>query len=181
MNIIKLLVPKKDHKIVLRHQLSWYFGPLLLIIWFIFPEYRYIFATSMFCIVFIGIIETIFYTPVTVISKIYSIILHLILLLPIFYNKFFKNINKNPLKSCLQKYNLERKPKKVKFSNDNKNFYKNDIRYLVKLNIWNFIILILGILLLYYLPYWPYFMSKEFMIILFIIITFFLWIYAEYL
>ena len=117
MDIIKTFVPKKDHNIILRHQLSWYFIPLLLIIWFLFPESHSIFSTGMICIVVIGIIESIFFTPVTIISKIYSTVGHLILLLPIFYNKLFKNINKKPKKSCLQKNNHERKGKNVKFSN----------------------------------------------------------------
>ncbi len=181
MDIIKTFVPKKDHNIILRHQLSWYFFPLLLIIWFLFPESHPIFSTGMICIVVIGIIETIFFTPVTIISKIYSTIGHLILLLPIFYNKLFKNINKKPKKSCLQKNNPERKGKNVKFSNNNQNFYRNDIRYLIRLNTWNFILLIIGIIIINYLPYWPYFMSRKSMTIILILITSFLWIYAQYL
>lgn len=180
MDIIKIFVPKKDHNIILKHQLSWYFIPLLLIIWFLFPESHFIFSTSMICIVIIGIIETIFFTPLTIITKFYSVISHLLLLVPIFYNKIFKNLNKNPKKSCLLKNNSERKGKNVKFSNNNKNFYRNDIRYLVRFNVWNLLLLVVGILIIIFLPYWPYFMSRKLMMIILIIVTIILWIYAEY-
>ena len=177
MDIIKIFVPKKDHSIILKHQLSWYFIPLLLIIWFLFPESHFIFSISMICIVVIGIIETIFFTPLTIISKIYSVLSHLLLLVPIFYNKIFKNINKSPKKSCLQKQTSERKHKNVKFSHNNKNYYRNDIRYLLTFNIGNFLTFILGIFIILYLPYWPYFMSRGLMLALLVIIYLLCWLY----
>lgn len=180
MNIIDFFIPKKDQHIVLRHQLSWYFIPLLLIIWFLIPQLHNIFSISMICICIIGIIETIFFTPVTILSKLYATVGHLLLLLPIFYNKILKNINKIPKKSCFQKYQNERKAKNVTFSNSVKNYYNNNIRYLLQINIWNFLLLIIGILIIYYLPYWPYFMSRKLMIILLIILTCLLWLYAIY-
>ena len=180
MNIIDFFVPKKDHVIVLRHQLSWYLIPLLLLIWFLMPKLHNIFSITMICICIIGIIETIFFTPVTIISKIYATLGHLILLIPIFYSKILKNSNKFPKKSCFHKYQNERKIKNVTFSNNVKNYYNNNIRYLLQINIWSFLLLIIGILIIYYLPYWPYFMSKKIMISLLISITIFIWIYTEY-
>jgi len=187
MDYIKNLVPKRDHSIVFRHQLSWYLVPLLIFIWFIIPQSHPVFANSMISILVIGIIETIFFTPVSIISKTISVILHLLILIPLFYNKIFTNINKNPEKSCLQQNNSERKgekyikdKKKVKFSNKNLEYYKNDFRYLVMFNTWNFIILIAGILIINFLPYWPYFMTRRLMSIILILTTIFLWIYAYY-
>lgn len=181
MEYIKNLVPKRDHNIVFRHQLSWYLVPILMFIWFTIPQSQTVFANSMISILVIGIIETIYFTPVSIISKTISVVLHLLILIPLFYNKIFTNINKNPKKSCLQKNNSERKPKNVKFSNNNQNFYKNDFRYLVMFNTWNLIMLIAGILIINLLPYWPYFMSRQLMTLMLIVITAFLWLYAEYL
>lgn len=184
IDIIKFIVPKKDHDIVLKGQLSWFLVPLLLIIWFLFPESHYIFSTFMFCVVIIGIIESIFFAPITILTKIYSIICHLLLFIPIFYRNIFFNINKNskkyPKKSCLQKNNGERKAKNVTFSNNNKNYYKDEFRHLVRFNIENFILLIIGILIINYLPYWPYFMSRGLMTIILILITISLWLYSAY-
>ena len=181
MDYIKNLVPKRDHSIVFSHQLSWYLVPLLIFIWFTIPQSHPVFANSMISILVIGIIETVYFTPVSIISKIISVILHLLILIPLFYNKIITNINKNPEKSCLQKNNSERKSKNVKFSNNNKYFNRNDFRYLVMINTWNFIILIAGILIINFLPYWPYFMSRQLMTLMLIIITAFFWLYAEYL
>ena len=180
MEYIKNLVPKRDHNIVFSHQLSWYLVPILIFIWFTIPQSQTVFANSMISIVVIGIIETVYFTPVSIISKTISVVLHLLILIPLFYNKIFTNINKNPEKSCLQKKNLERKPKNVKFSNNNQNFYKNDFRYLVMFNTWNFIMLIAGILIINLLPYWPYFMTRTLMSGILILTTIFLWIYAYY-
>ena len=181
MEYIKNLVPKRDHNIVFRHQLSWYLVPILIIIWFTIPQSQTVFANSMISILVIGIIETVYFTPVSIISKTISVVLHLLILIPLFYNKIFTNINKNPKKSCLKQNNSERKHKNVKFSNNNQNFYKNDFRYLVMFNTWNFIILMAGILIINFLPYWPYFMTRQLMTLMLIIITAFLWLYAEYL
>ena len=180
MDYIKNLVPKRDHSIVFRHQLSWYLVPLLIFIWFTIPQSHPVFANSMISILVIGITETIFFTPVSIISKTISVVLHLLILIPLFYNKIFTNINKNPEKSCLQKNNSERKGKNVKFSNNNKHFYRNDFRYLVMFNTWNFIILIAGILIINFLPYWPYFMSRQLMSGILILTTILLWIYGYY-
>ena len=124
-------------------------------------------------------IDTVFYTPLTLITKIYIILLHLVLLVPLFYNKIFNNQKKYPSKSCLQKNNHERKSKNVKFSNNNKNYYRNDFRYIVKFNTYNFILYILGLCIIYFLPYWPYYMSRNYMAILLTIITFTIWLYVH--
>ena len=187
MEFIKNLVPKRDHNIVFRHQLSWYLVPLLIFIWFTIPQSHPVFANSMISILVIGIIETIFFTPVSIISKTISVVLHLLILIPLFYNKITTNINKNPEKSCLQKIDYERKEKKyvkdkkkVRFSNKNQEHYKNDFRYLVMFNTWNFIMLIAGILIINYLPYWPYFMSRQLMSGILILTTILLWVYTYY-
>ena len=184
IDIIKLIIPKKDHDIILNQQLSWYFVPLLLFLWIVLPQTHFIFSVAMICIAVIGIIDTIFFTPVSILTKIYSTIGHLILFIPIFYRSLFFNINKNskknPKKSCLQKNNGERKAKNVRFSNNNKNYYKDDFRHLVRFNIGNFILLIIGILIINYLPYWPYFMPRGLMITILLIITISLWLYSAY-
>ena len=184
IDIIKLIFPKKDHDIILNKQLSWYFVPLLLFLWIVLPQTHFIFSVAMICIAVIGIIDTIFFTPVSILTKIYSTILHLILFIPIFYRSLFFNINKNskknPKKSCLQKNNGERKAKNVRFSNNNKNYYKDDFRHLVRFNIGNFILLIIGILIINYLPYWPYFMPRGLMTTILLIITISLWLYSAY-
>ena len=177
---IKNIVPEEDRDIIFRGQLSWILVPILLIILFIFPQYHNIFTITIISIIVVGFFEAIFFVPITNTTKFYSICLHLILLIPIFYNKIFKNIYKNPKKSCIIKNKSERKTKNVRFSNNNKNYYRNDFRYLVKFNTRNFILQILSILTIIVLPFWPYYMSRQIMIIIIIITTIFLWLYGAY-
>ena len=184
IDIIKLIIPKKDHDIVLKGYLSWFLVPLLLVVLTIFPQYNSTFTILIICIVAISLIESVVFAPLTYITKLYSVVAHLLLFIPIFYRSIFfyinKNSKKNPKKSCLQKNNGERKAKNVRFSNNNKNYYKDDFRHLVRFNNGNFILLIIGILIINYLPYWPYFMPRGLMTTILLIITISLWIYSVY-
>ena len=131
----------------------------------------------MICICIIGIIETVFFIELTFITKFYSIFFHLLLLVPIFYNKIFKYSKNIKKKSCIQKNNSYKKQKTVTFSKNNEKYYKNDIRYFLEFNIKNLIIFIISILIILYLPYWPYIMTRTIMLIFFIIIYLSCWLY----
>ena len=182
------IVPKRDHKIVFRHQLSWYLVPILLLIWAIFPKTHQAFTIPMIIIFIVGIIETIFFTPVSAISKTISVVLHILIVLPLtgaYYTHGFGQTQIRNKKGCLKgdikdyaKYDKRR----VHFSTDNnREYWRQDFRYLVTFNMWTLSLMIAGVLLLIFLPYWPYFMSRTHIIVLAIIITIALWGYAEYL
>ena len=178
IDFIKIFIPKRDHRVSLKGQISWVLVPMLFILWYILPETHRIFSIAMISIAIIGIIETIFYIPLTIITKILSVIFHFLLIVPMFYNKIFnfsKNIKK---KSCLKKSVSQRKQKTVTFSKSNKEYYKNDIRYLLSFNIGNFFIFVLSIFIILYLPYWPYFMPRNEMLILLIVIYTLCWLYT---
>lgn len=177
IDFIKIFIPKKDHSVSLRGQISWVFVPILFILWYILPETHTIFSIAMISIAIIGTIETTFYTPLTIITRILSAIFHFLLIVPIFYSKIFnfsKNIKK---KSCLKKSVTQKKQKNVKFSNNNKNYYRNDFRYLLSFNIGNFLTFILSIFIILCLPYWPYFMSRNLMLAILVIIYLICWLY----
>ena len=188
MSWIMGLVPKRDHDIAFRHQLSWYLVPLLLIVWAIFPETHQAFAIPMIIIFIVGIIETIFFTPISTTSKTISVLLHILIVLPLagaHYPYGFKQTKFVNKKGCLKgdmKDCLKCNKRRVHFSTpNNREYWRQDFRYLVTFNVWNLLLVIAGILLLIFLPYWPYFMSRTHIIALAIIITIALWGYAEYL
>ena len=183
-------VPKRDHAIVFRHQLSWYLVPILLIIWAIFPETHQAFTIPMIIIFIVGIIETIFFMPVSAISKTISVVLHILIVLPLirayYTNGFWQQESKfRNRKGCLKgdiKVYTKCNKRRVHFSTDNnREYWRQDFRYLVTFNMWTLSLMIAGVLLLIFLPYWPYFMSRTHIIVLAIIITIALWGYAEYL
>ena len=178
IDFFKIFVPKSDHKLAFKGQISWLFVPFLFILWYILPETHRIFSVAMISVAVIGIIDTVFYTPLTILTKIYSFIVHSMLLIPIFYNKIFNFSKSIEMKSCFHKSVPVKKQKNVKFSNNNKNYYRNDIRYLLSFNIGNFLIFILSIFIVLYLPYWPYFMPRNEMLILLIVIYTLCWLYS---
>ena len=182
------IVPKRDHAIVFRHQLSWYLVPILLLIWVIFPETHQAFTIPMIIIFIVGIIETIFFTPVSTISKTISVVLHILIVLPLtgaYYTNGFGQTQIINKKSCLKEDKKDYAKcvkRRVHFSTDNnREYWRQDFRYLVTFNMWTLSLMIAGVLLLIFLPYWPYFMSRTHIISLAIIITIALWGYAEYL
>ena len=177
---IKYIVPKRDFPIIFRHQLSWYLVPLLIIIWILFPQTHIAFAIPMILIFIIGLIETIFFTPVSIQSKTISVILHVLILIPIIYNYITPIERPKPKSSCLKRNYDKSIKKQVTFSDRNIQYWRQDFRYLVSLNIWNLILIVAGILLLTFLPYWPYYMSRTQFIVLAIVITVSLWTYAYF-
>ena len=179
IEFIKKFIPIKDYNKVILGQLSWFLIPTFFIIWYLFPSSNNIFAIGMISITVIGIIETLFYIPLTTLTKIYSTIFHLLLIIPIFYNKLFNFSKKIKNKSCLVKSNNKKKHKNVRFSNNNKNYYRNDIRYLLSFNIENLITLIISIFIILYLPYWPYYMNRKEMLIILILVYLSCWIYSN--
>lgn len=128
-------------KNVFNIQLSWYLIPLLLILWYNYPQSHKIFAILMICIVIIGLIETLFFSSISTIGKILNIICHLLLLIPLYFSE--------------QNFNT-----------------------LSAINNWNVIVYILGIIIMLYLPYWPYKMDRMFLLTLYSVITLSLWLHA---
>ena len=88
-------------KNIFKTHLSWYLIPLLLVLWYVYPKSHIIFTNLMMCVVIIGLVETLFFSSISTISKILNIIGHLLLLLPI----YFSPQNFNTL-SAMNKWNF---------------------------------------------------------------------------
>ena len=93
----------------------------------------------MMCVVIIGLIETLFFSSLATIGKIINIIIHLLLLVPL----YFSPINLNTLSA---------------------------------LNKWNFSIYVLGVFVILYLPFWPYKMSRVYLLTLYSSIALLMWV-----
>lgn len=179
-----MLFKKGEYKYFFKNQLSWYFVPILLFIWYVFPNYNYIFANTIACVGIIGIIETIFYErDLGFITRIISIIFHLLILIPFIPAKYYSNkrididtiFPKNPYKMVNLDKNINKKS--VSFNLEkNRFFYKKDLKYLTEFNIYNFAIYTISIIVILNLPYWPYYMSRSIMALYITIITLSLWI-----
>ena len=68
---------------------------VLLVVLTIFPQYNSTFTILIICIVAISLIESVVFAPLTYIAKLYSVVAHLLLFIPIFYWSIFFYINKN--------------------------------------------------------------------------------------
>lgn len=174
-----MLFKKGEYKYFFKNQLSWYFVPILLFIWYVFPNYNYIFANTIACVGIIGIIETIFYErDLGFITRIISIIFHLLILIPFIPAKYYsdKRIDIDTIFPNINP-NGNGNGKSVSFNlKKNRIFYKKDLKYLTELNIYNFAIYMISIIVILNLPYWPYYMSRTIMALYITIITISLWI-----
>ena len=107
------------------------------------------------------------------------IILHLIVLIPIFmkssYIKTKKTINQFEKNNEFEK--------KVSFLNKNKYFYYTTEFYkLLQINYYNFALFLLGIYLITLFPNWPYFwVTRKLVLILFVLIVVSLWLIGEFI
>lgn len=172
-----MLFKKGEYKYFFKNQLSWYFVPILLFIWYVFPNYNYVFANTIACVGIIGIIETIFYErDLGFITRIISIIFHLLILIPFIPAKYYSD-KRIDIDTIFPNINPNGNGKSVSF-NLEKNiiFYKKDLKYLTELNIYNFAIYMISIIVILNLPYWPYYMSRSIMALYITIITISLWI-----
>jgi len=181
---------KRDWPHAFKKQLSWALVPLLFILWYVVPSTRLIFAPFMVAIVLIGTIETIFYErKLSAFSRIISVVLHLILLVPFLpLNRIFGKgtINDRPIKkpTIIKSGNQqeEKKSKRVQFNiQDNKYFNNNNNNNnfwnLTRFNLYSFAILIVANIVIFALPYWPYFMCRNTMSIYLNLTVITLWLY----
>ena len=147
------------------------------------------FAAIMIAIVVIGTIETIFYErKLGTFSRIISVIFHLVLLIPFLpLNKlnsiFDKNtVNKrNDIKSTIIKSDrqpVNKQLKQVKINVEANRYYENNNFWiLTRFNLYSFVILIVANIVIYMLPYWPYYMHRCTMSIYLNLIVILLWFY----
>ena len=177
---------KRELPYIFKNQLSWVLVPLILIIWYIFPIVRPVFASIMIAIVIIGTIETIFYErKLGTFSRIISVIFHLVLLIPFLpLNRIFdKNtVNKrNDIKSTIVKSDNRQENKQlkqVKFNVEANQYYENNNFWiLTRFNLYSFVILIVANIVIYMLPYWPYYMHRWTMSIYLNLTVILLWLY----
>ena len=186
---LKNIFPKRELPYIFKNQLSWVLVPLLLIIWYLVPSSRPVFAPSMIAIVVIGTIETIFYErKLNTFSRIISVIFHLILLIPflplnrIFARIFDKNtVNKrNDNKSTIIKSDRQenKQSKQVKINVEANRYYENNNFWiLTRFNLYSFAMLIIANIVIYMLPYWPYYMHRWTMSIYLNLTVILLWLY----
>jgi len=189
---LKNIFLKRDWPHAFKNQLSWALVPLLFILWYVVPTTRAIFAPFMVAIVVIGTIETIFYErKLSTFSRIISVFLHLILLMPFIpFNRIFgKGTNNDrPLKkqSIIKSGNQqeEKKSKRVQFNiqdykyfNNNNNNNNNNFWNLTRFNLYSFAILIVANIVIFMLPYWPYYMCRNTMSIYLNLTVILLWLY----
>ena len=181
------MISKRELPYIFKNQLSWVLIPLLLIVWYIFPIVRPAFAPIMIAIVVIGTIETIFYErKLGIFSRIISVILHLVLLIPFLaLNRIFdKNITNNNqpfgkqsiIKSDRQPENKQSKQVKINVE-ANRYYENNNFWILTRFNLYSFVILIVANIVIYMLPYWPYYMCRWTMSIYLNLTVILLWIY----
>ena len=184
--ILKNIFPKRELPYIFKNQLSWILVPLILIVWYIFPIVRPAFSSIMIAIVIIGTIETIFYErKLGTISRIISVIFHLVLLIPFLpLNRIFnkntvnkRNNNKSTIiKSDRQSENKQ--PKQVKINTQANRYYENNNFWiLTRFNLYSFVILIVANIVIYMLPYWPYYMCRNTMSIYLNLTVILLWLY----
>lgn len=186
---LKKIFPKRELPYIFKNQLSWVLVPLLLIIWYLVPTLKPVFAPLMVGIVIIGTIETIFYErKLSTFSRIISVIFYLVLLIPflplnrIFARIFDKNtVNKrNDTKSTIVKSgNQENKQlKQVKINIQANRYYENNNFWiLTRFNLYSFAMLIIANIVIYMLPYWPYYMCRNTMSIYLNLTVILLWLY----
>lgn len=172
-----MLFKKGEYKYFFKNQLSWYFVPILLFIWYVFPNYNYIFANTLACVGIIGIIETIFYErDLGFITRIISIIFHLLILIPFIPAKYYSD-KRIDIDTIFPNINPNGNGKSVSFNLEkNRIFYKKDLKYLTEFNMYNFAIYMISIIVILNLPYWPYYMTRTIMALYITIITISLWI-----
>ncbi len=184
--ILKNIFPKRELPYIFKNQLSWVLVPLLLIIWYLVPRLRHVFAPLMVGIVVIGIIETIFYErKLGTFSRIISVIFHLVLLVPFLpLNRIFdKNtVNKrNDIKSTIVKSDRQpenKQSKQVKINVEANRYYENNNFWiLTRFNLYSFAMLIVANIVIYMLPYWPYYMCRNTMSIYLNLTVIVLWLY----
>ena len=175
---------KRDWPHAFKNQLLWALVPLLFILWYVVPQTRPIFAQFMVAIVVIGTIETIFYErKLSTFSRIISVFLHLVLLLPFLpLNKIFdKNITSNNKSTIIKSRNqqeIKKQPKQVKINTLANRYYENNNFWnLTRFNLYSFAILIVANIVIFMLPYWPYFMSRNTMSIYLNLTVIALWLY----
>jgi hypothetical protein len=187
---LKNIFPKRDWPHLFKNQLSWFLVPLILLLWILLPFSHNILTNTMIAIAITGIIESIFYMNLTITSNILNIIGHISLLIPIIliyfpytlHHKIFKNYNypkTQKIESILviNKPNPTNKPKKsVKFSSSNKYYYNNSFRNLTRFNIWSFILLVIANIVIIKLPYWPYNMRRNIMMLYYNFIVISIWL-----
>lgn len=176
---------KRELPYIFKNQLSWVLVPLILIIWYLVPTLRPAFAPIMIAIVVIGTIETIFYEiKLSTFSRIISVIFHLVLLVPFLpLNRIFnKNtVTKRPFEkqSIIKSGNQENKQsKQVKINIQANRYYENNNFWiLTRFNLYSFIMLIVANIVIYMLPYWPYYMCRNTMSIYLNLTVILLWLY----
>lgn len=182
---INIGLPEESFKYFFQYYYSYILIPLLPILYYIYPLIRPVITVYMFVVAILGTILILLIpdkprTLIHFIIRILTILIHWIVLIPIFmkssYIKTKKNKNEN------EKKNKTNNEKKVTFSNKNKYFYyTTEFNKLLQINYYNFALFLLGIYLITLFPSWPYFwVRRELVLILYVLIVVSLWLIGEF-
>ena len=162
--LIKLGLPEESFTYVFRYYYSYILIPLLAILYYMYPLIRPAITVYMFVVAILGTILILLISEKTsnlvhLITRIITILMHLIVLIPIFIKSSYIKTKKN-------KYV----------------YYKIELNKLLQINYNNFALFLLGIYFITLFPIWPYFwVTRKLVLILFVLIVVSLWLIGEFI
>ena len=178
--LIKLGLPEESFQYFFQYYYSYILIPLLPILYYIYPLIRPVITVYMFVVAILGTILILLIPEKTsnlihFITRILTILIHWIVLIPIFMKSSYIKTKK--------KKNEKKNEKKVTFSNKNKYFYyTTEFNKLLQINYYNFALFLLGIYLITLFPYWPYFwVTRKIVLILFVSNVVSIWLIGEFI
>jgi len=185
---INIGLPEESFKYFFQYYYSYILIPLLPIIYYIYPLIRPVITVYMFVVAILGTILILLIPEKTsnlihFITRILTILIHWIVLIPIFMKSSYIKTKKNKNEKKNENKNENKNEKKVSFSNKNKYFYyTTEFNKLLQINYYNFALFLLGIYLITLFPSWPYFwVTRKLVLILYVLIVVSLWLIGEFI
>tara|TARA_B100001564_G_scaffold345568_1_gene344361 strand:- start:365 stop:940 length:576 start_codon:yes stop_codon:yes gene_type:complete len=162
--LINIGLPEESLKYFFQYYYSYILIPLLPILYYIYPLIRPTITIYMFVVAILGTILILLISEKTsnlvhLITRIITILMHLIVLIPIFIKSSYIKTKKN-------KYV----------------YYKIELNKLLQINYNNFALFLLGIYFITLFPIWPYFwVTRKLVLILYVLIVVSLWLIGEFI
>ena len=162
--LINIGLPEESLKYFFQYYYSYILIPLLPILYYIYPLIRPTITIYMFVVAILGTILILLISEKTsnlvhLITRIITILMHLIVLIPIFIKSSYIKTKKN-------KYV----------------YYKIELNKLLQINYYNFALFLLGIYFITLFPIWPYFwVTRKLVLILYVLIVVSLWLIGEFI
>jgi len=162
--LLNIGLSEESLKYFFQYYYSYILIPLLPILYYIYPLIRPTITIYMFVVAILGTILILLISEkasnlVHLITRIITILIHWIVLIPIFTKSSYIKTKKN-------KYV----------------YYKIELNKLLQINYYNFALFLLGIYLITLFPSWPYFwVTRKLVLILFVLIVVSLWLIGEFI